>query len=421
MPKYHIWTIGCQMNKAESEALNIRFAQLGYETTDIADEADVIILNSCVVRESAENRVVNKLKALRVWKKAHPGVKLALTGCLVGANVAQLQKSFPHVDHFFRAGETPKWLEGEKIQAIAAVPDKVAVPCTYVSIIQGCNNFCSYCIVPFRRGRERSRPMTDIVCEVRELARRGVREVTLLGQNVNSYGHDLAKGGYLSDLLKELNGIDDLYRIRFLTNHPKDLSDSLIDAMASLNKVCENINLPVQAGDNDILKLMRRDHTVEQYRELVGQLRNRVKGLALSTDIIVGFPGETEVQFENTMKLLKELRFDMVHVAAYSPRAGTASARELDDDVPAEEKKRRLDDVEALQAKIKTELNASLLGQEVEVLVEEKKDDKWKGRTRTDKLVFLNADDDLIGHLVHVTIEKTGPWSLQGKMNKRGV
>jgi tRNA-2-methylthio-N6-dimethylallyladenosine synthase len=166
--------------------------------------------------------------------------------------------------------------------------------------------------------------------------------------------------------------------------------------------------------------MMRRDYTVEQYYELVRRLRDRVKGLALSTDIIVGFPGETEVQFENTMKLLKTLRFDMVHVAAYSPRAGTASARELDDDVPAEEKKRRLDDVEALQARIKTELNSSLLGQEIEILVEEKKDDKWKGRTRTDKLVFLNAEDDLMGQLVNVTIEKTGPWSLQGKMNKKG-
>jgi tRNA-2-methylthio-N6-dimethylallyladenosine synthase len=413
MTKYHIWTIGCQMNKAESERLGSYFEELGYKATDSTNEADLIVLNSCVVRQHAEDRVVNKLHSLKALKQARPNLTLAVTGCLVNADIVKLKERFPQVDHFFRPGERPEWLEGAGWGQI--LPRKPA-PCSYVPIIQGCNNFCAYCIVPYRRGREKSRPIAEIVDEVRELVGRGTREVTLLGQNVDSYGHDLPDKPDLADLLHELNPIEGLYRIRFLTNHPKDMSPRLIEAIAGLDKVCQQLNLPVQAGSNQILKAMKRGYTVEQYRRLIAEIRNRIPEVALSTDIIVGFPSETEEQFRQTADLLTELRFDAVHVAAYSPRPGTYAAEKLEDDVPLLEKKRRLDEVERLQEAIATEINAQLENKVVEVLVEGKAKDKWQSRTRSGKLVFFSDNSDRLGQLVKIRIEKTSPWSLRGRV-----
>jgi tRNA-2-methylthio-N6-dimethylallyladenosine synthase len=410
-PKYHIWTIGCQMNKAESERLSDFLEHQGYQATATAEEADVIVLNSCVVRQSAENRVINKLHSLKSLKKQRPDLTLAVTGCWVDSNIDQLRKGFPHIDHFFEPGERPYWLEGDWQK----VTPLNAGPAAYVPIIQGCDNFCSYCIVPYRRGREKSRPLDDIICEVQERAQHGTREVTLLGQNVDSYGHDLPGRPDLADLLAELNAIEGLVRIRFLTNHPKDMSPRLITAMAKLDKVCEQLSLPVQSGSNDILKTMKRGYTVEDYRRLVDEIRRQVPVVALSTDVIIGFPSETEQQFMETYNLLTELRFDSVHVAAYSPRSGTAAARELEDNIPAAEKKRRLNMVEQLQEGIATEINAGLLGKTVEVLVECRKGGKWQGRTRTDKLVFFKDSENRRGQLLPVRIEQTSPWSLQGK------
>jgi tRNA-2-methylthio-N6-dimethylallyladenosine synthase len=418
MPQYYIWTIGCQMNKAESERLGSFFEQLGYQATATADEADIIVLNSCVVRQSAENRVINKLHALRPLKKTNPGLTLALTGCLVDSDTDRLKRNFPHVDHFFKPGEHPHWLD--KAGWEQALP-RNPTPAAYVSIIQGCNNFCSYCIVPYRRGREKSRPVDEISCEVRELVNRGAREVTLLGQNVDSYGHDLPDKPDLADLLNELNGIDGLRRLRFLTNHPEDMSTRLIEAVAYLDKVCELINIPVQSGNDDILKLMRRGYTVEHYRRLITEIRDRIPGVALSTDVIVGFPAESEQQFMDTFNLLADLKFDTVHVAAYSPRPGTIAARELEDDIPVAEKKRRLNMVEQLQESIATEINARLLGRTVEILVEGKKKGKWQGRTRSGKLVFFGDTVDHTGQLVNIRIEKTGPWSLQGSIESNNT
>jgi len=419
MPQYYIWTIGCQMNKAESERLGSLLEHQGYETTPTAAEADIIVLNSCVVRQSAENRVVNKLHTLKVLKRQRPEITLALTGCLVNSQTDELQKRFPHIDYFFKPGEHPQWLNGA--DSMPTLPRHPS-PGVYVSIIQGCNNFCAYCIVPYRRGREKSRPLADISCEVRELVRRGAREVTLLGQNVDSYGHDLPEKPDLADLLTELNGIDGLARLRFLTNHPKDMSTRLIETVACLDKVCEQISLPVQSGNNDILKAMRRGYTVEHYRQLISQIRSSIPGVALSTDVIVGFPSENEAQFQQTFDLLSKLRFDSVHVAAYSPRPETVAARELENNVPAAEKKRRLDMIEQLQEGIATEINARLLGRTVEVLVEGKSKGKWYGRTRTGKIVFFSDSSDWVGQLVNVFIEQTSPWSLQGKteLNKSG-
>ncbi|HUT67452.1 MAG TPA: tRNA (N6-isopentenyl adenosine(37)-C2)-methylthiotransferase MiaB [Dehalococcoidales bacterium] len=412
MPKYHIWTIGCQMNKAESERLASRFEELGYEAADNAAEADLIVLNSCVVRQSAESRVVNKLHVLKKLKKSRPDTVLALTGCLVNTETDRLRKSYPHVDHFFKAGDYPPWLEKSDTLSLPRLPS----PAVYVTISQGCDNFCSYCIVPYRRGRERSRPASEIVCEVKELVRRGAKEVTLLGQNVDSYGHDLPGRPDLADLLAELNEIDGLARLRFLTNHPKDMSLKLIEAIAGLDKVCEQITLPVQAGSDDILKAMKRGYTVAQYRGLVKQIRKNIPGVALSTDVIVGFPTETEDQFRQTIDLLSEMKFDTVHIAAYSPRTGTAAAREFDDDIPSAEKKERLGKVERLQEEIQTEINARLTGKTVGILVEGRNRDKWYGRTRTDKLVFFSSSNDYLGQIVKAKIDKTSPWSLQGKI-----
>ncbi|MDP2729664.1 MAG: tRNA (N6-isopentenyl adenosine(37)-C2)-methylthiotransferase MiaB [Dehalococcoidales bacterium] len=413
MLQYYLWTIGCQMNKAESERLGSLFEQQGYQAASTAEEADLLVLNSCVVRQSAENRVINKLSSLKSLKRRRPNLTIALTGCLVDSNIDRLKKSYSFVDHFFKPGELPPWQD--KTEPGQLLPHH-SPPAAYIPIIQGCDNFCSYCIVPYRRGRERSRPIAEIACEVRELVRRGTREVTLLGQIVDSYGHDLPGKPDLADLLGELNSIDGLGRLRFLTSHPRKMSTRLIEAIASLDKVCEQISLPVQSGDNDILKAMRRDYTVENYRRLVTEIRHKIPGVALSTDVIVGFPSETEEQFHRTADLLSELRFDTVHIAAYSPRKGTVAARELEDNVTAEEKRKRLNTLEHLQEEISTEINARLLGTTLEVLVEARKQGKWHGRTKSDKLVFFSDNGDYLGQLVNVKIEKTSPWSLQGKV-----
>ena len=413
MHSYHIWTIGCQMNKAESERLGNLFEQHGYQATASLDEADIIVLNSCVVRQSAENRATSRLQSLKPLKKANPGLILALTGCLVNSDNALLKKNFPHVDYFFKPGDHPQWLE----QASWAQTLPLQVPASeYVPIIQGCDNFCSYCIVPYRRGREISRPLAEIRDEVKELVLRGAKEITLLGQNVDSYGHDLPGRPDLADLLSELNDIPGLSRLRFLTNHPKDMTTRLIAAVATLDKVCEQINLPVQSGDNDILELMKRGYTAEHYRRLITQTRRQLPEGAISTDVIVGFPSESEEQFGQTFNLLCELMFDTVHVAAYSPRPGTVAARELDDNVPTAEKSRRLNAIEHLQEKIAAEINARLLGGTVEILVEGRKKGKWQGRTRSGKIVFFTDNGNHLGQLVDVRIEKTGPWSMQGKI-----
>ena len=414
MLQYYIWTEGCQMNKAESERLGSYLEQHGYQAVATPETADAIIVNSCVVRQSAESKAVNRINSLKALKRAHPSLTLAVTGCLVNSNTDQLKKSFPHVDYFFKPGDFPPWLSRPESQPIPGHPQVS----TFVTIIQGCNNFCSYCIVPYRRGREQSRPIAEIAGEVAELVRRGTREVTLLGQNVDSYGHDLPQQPDLADLLTKLNTIDGLARIRFLTNHSKDMSSRLIAAVGRLDKVCEHINLPVQAGDNDILQAMRRGYTVEQYRQLIADIRRQIPDVALSTDVIIGFPGETERQFQQTVSLLSDIRFDTVHVAAYSPRPGTIATRELTDDVPRDEKERRLKLIEQLQEKIAGEINRRLSGTTVEVLVEGTKGDKWLGRTRTGKLVFFRASEYYMGQLVFITIDKTSPWSLQGKIKQ---
>jgi tRNA-2-methylthio-N6-dimethylallyladenosine synthase len=411
MRRYHIWTIGCQMNKAESERMAAYLASQGYRPADTPDQADLIILNSCVVRRSAEDRVRSRLNTLVTLKRLRPEVKLALTGCMVGGDLAGLRSEYPHVDYFFKAGTAPSW---EDAGPPWLMRSDTTGPTTFVPIIQGCNNYCSYCIVPYRRGHERSRPILDIVHEVEYLVSRGTREVTLLGQNVDSYGRDTVGTPDLAALLRAVEKVGILKRIRFLTNHPKDMDRTLIQEVASLNKVCEHICLPVQAGSDRILRKMRRGYTVAQYRELIDKIRALIPRIALSTDVIVGFPGETDGDFQQTLDLLTEVKFDTVHVAAYSVRPGTSAARDFTDNVSPNEKKVRLAAVEAQQEVIAIAINQAFSGQSVEVLVEGRKQGKWWGRNRGNKLVFFTGDTSP-GELCSVKITETSPWSLRGR------
>ena len=405
------------MNKADSETIAAFLEQCGYRPTPKLDNADIIVLNGCVVRQSAESRVANKIDALR---RLDSGKMLAVTGCIVEADIEALKKRFPRVDLFFApqdVGGISQYMKGQGlIESNAAarnLPAKARIS-TLVNIMHGCNNFCSYCIVPYRRGREVSRPLADIVAEVESVVGRGAREVVLLGQNVDSYGHGLAGSPTLASLLEELDRIDGLARIRFLTSHPKDMSDELIEAIARLDKVCECISLPFQAGGDDILKAMRRGYTNAQYRSLVERIRKAVPDVALSTDVIVGFPGESDEQFNESRRMIEDIRFDTVHIACYSLRTGTIAEREMADDVPASVKVKRRKELETLQERIVSEINSGLKGKTVDVLVEGRKKGKWWGRTRSDKLVFFENAADRIGRLVDVRIESTSPWSLQG-------
>lgn len=411
---YYIWTIGCQMNAADSLRLAEELEARGFRKVARPEEADLVVLNTCVVRASAENKAVGRLSSLRPLKERWPQKTLAVAGCLVG-DVEELQRRFPWVDLFLppsewddllaRLGPRPEEAEGLPQWPVSA----------YVPIAYGCDHLCTYCIVRLRRGPLRSRPLAEVQREVAHVVGRGAREVTLLGQNVDAYGQDLEDGTDLARLLHAIHPVEGLWRIRFLTSHPADMRESLIQAVAALPKVCEHFELPVQSGSNAVLRRMVRRYTVEDYKRLVEAIRERVPEAALATDVIVGFPGETAAEFEETLRLLEEVRFDVVHVAAYSPRPGTAAAR-LPDDVPPEEKERRRRAVEELQEEIAREINQRLVGQVVEVLVEDRHRGKWRGRTRTNKLVFLSDSRDLRGRLVPARITWAGPWSMQGEV-----
>jgi len=377
------------------------------------------------VRQRAEDKVLGTIGLLKGLKRERPDILILVTGCFVDSDIGGLKRRFPHVDFFFKPGafsQLTGWIHQK--QGVCSTLDtqhltlewRAPSPCAFIPIIQGCNKFCSYCIVPYRRGREVSRTVEEVVCEVKGIVRQGVKEVTLLGQNVDSYGSDLPERRDLADLLTELNGIGELDRIRFLTNHPRDMNQKLIEAIASLDKVCEHLDLAVQSGDNDILKAMRRGYTVEQFRELIHTIRWYVPEISLSTDIIVGFPGETEEQFEHTYSLLEEMRFDIVHVAAYSPRPGTIACQKYEDNVPLEVKKERFGRIEQLQTNVATIINSAYHGEIMEVLVEGQKKGKWYGRTRGDKIVFFKNEDNCLGQLIKIRVEKTSPWSLQGSV-----
>jgi tRNA-2-methylthio-N6-dimethylallyladenosine synthase len=433
--KYLVWTAGCQMNVADSQRVAAALERLGYAATDSPEQADVVVLNTCVVRQSAEDKAYGWLTSLRPLKARRPEMVINLMGCLVGVkgNPA-LQRAFPHVDVFsppsdpgplvehLRQADGRAVLEAAVRQRDDLLDGEWPLPesrrgrqvATHVPIVLGCSHACTFCIIPFRRGVERSRPLESVEAEVRTLGAAGVREVTLLGQIVDRYGMDLPGAPTLADLLRRIHGVDGIERLRFLTSHPNWMTDELLDTVASLPKACEHFEVPVQAGDDQVLERMKRGYTVEDYRRLVERIRQRIPGASIATDIIVGFPGETDAQFQRTYDLLADLRLDVAHLARYSPRPGTVAARRLDDDVPEEEKLRRFRLLEDLQASIAAEINHGSLGQTVEVLVEEQHRGRWKGRTRTNRLVFFESPQDWQGRRVPVRIEWAGPWSLIG-------
>lgn len=443
--KYHIWTIGCQMNVADSQRMGSELEKLGYQWTDQAEDADVIVLNTCVVRQQAEDRVYGRLTSLKPLKERQNPPVIGLMGCLVGVkNPAPLRRHFPYVDVFIPPSEPQPlidFLKAEKLDEMARQHELEEVHRRYeiqdgdlvlpahergrlvsahVPVIYGCNHVCTFCIIPYRRGTERSRSVGEITAEVRSLVAQGVKEVTLLGQIVDRYGYDIPDGPRLTDLLRAIHEIDGLERIRFLTSHPNYLDDRLLDSVAELPKVMEHIEVPIQAGDNEILKRMKRGYTREEYCGLVYKIREKIPGVAIHTDIIVGFPGETEEQFQKTYDVLAELKLDKAHIACYSPRSNTVSATIMEDDVPPEEKERRRKILDDLQRQIVGEINRRLLGQSVEILVEDEHKGRWRGRTRTNKLVFFEDKRDWRGELVNVRITWAGPWSMQAELAEKG-
>ncbi|MFL5687295.1 MAG: tRNA (N6-isopentenyl adenosine(37)-C2)-methylthiotransferase MiaB [Chloroflexota bacterium] len=497
LPRFHVWTLGCQMNRSDSEEMAGRLLAVGCDEASTFDTADLIVINTCAIREGAEQKVIGRQGHLRQLKNANPGMRVVMTGCAVReAERDGLRRRFPAVDLFLRPDEEPELVDRLGLAsaqgAIGAVGTTTTVGRTLVGaadnlsgtraravgegtvsrgsaisawlpIIYGCDKTCTYCIVPFSRGPERSRPFDDIVDEARALAHAGYREVTLLGQNVNSYGHDLepeARFAHVDaerwagrrldlhgrpdlaeliraiDALRTADGLPAIPRLRFVTSHPWDLSDRLIAALADCPSVCEHLHLPVQSGDDALLRRMGRQYTIDHYRERLDTIREAVPGITISTDVIVGFCGETETQFERTIALLEEVGYDQVFAAAYSPRPGTPATR-LADDVPPDVKRRRLNELLAVQEQIGLERNRSWLGRDVDVLVDavaparshEHEHDSGPeepgptparttvtGRTRGNKLVHVFADASVVGDEVRVRVEHAGPYALRGSL-----
>jgi tRNA-2-methylthio-N6-dimethylallyladenosine synthase len=435
--KYHIWTEGCQMNVADSQRVGSALEHLGYAHTEQIELADIIVMNTCVVRQSAEDKAYGRLSSLQPLKKKNPNLVINLMGCLVGVRgFEKLKARFPYVDvfsppsdpgplvSFLTQGEIRSIENAETTRRFLSMDEELILPVAergnlvsaHVPVVYGCSHACTFCIIPYKRGIERSRPVGDIVSEVRSLAAQGVKEVTLLGQIVDRYGKDVPDGPNLAKLLRLVSEVDGVERIRFLTSHPNYFGDELIDAIASLPKVMPHIELPIQAGDDTVLGNMKRGYTQQDYRDLVEKIRAKLAGCSIATDIIVGFPGETDEQFMQTYQVLSDLKLDVAHLARYSMREGTVATRRMVDDVSDEEKFRRFRELEDLQEKIVAEINARYQGQTVPVLFEEKVKGRWRGRTPTNKLVFVEADENLRGRTLPVQITWTGPWSMQANL-----
>jgi len=434
---YHIVTYGCQMNDNDSEIMAGILESAGFQYCPEAEKADIVIINTCVVREGAEERALGRLTNLAATKRQSQKI-LVVGGCMAQKEGQELLEKLPFVDlvvgtrdHFRIHDLVQKVLERKEPLVAVDEIDRTEFPSELpvkrassvrglVTVMYGCNNFCTFCIVPHTRGREVSRPVADVVREVQKLVEEGYPEVILLGQNVNSY-YDKASRCDFADLLARVNEVQGLKRIRFVTSHPKDCSPRLIDALASLEKVCESIHLPVQAGSNRVLRRMKRFYTREHYLDLLAQIREKIPHVAITTDVIVGFPDETESDFEETYDLLEKARWDSAFMFMYSPRPGTKAA-EWPDSIPLEEKRRRLQLCIARQEQISLEINQRLVGTVQEVLVEsvsKKSDRQLMGRTRTDKAVVFDGDRSLIGEEVSVRITEAFSHTLRGVLTEK--
>ena len=426
MKKLYLQTYGCQMNQYDSERIAQVMGRVDYESTDHIETADLVILNTCSVRDRAEQKVYSALGRWKELKEQREGVIIGVGGCVAQQEGANLLRRLPHLDLVFgthNIHKLPQMVEQVQVSRSRPVetafyrePSYMEDPQSrtvvrgakaFVTIMQGCNKVCSFCIVPHVRGREVSRPSLRILDEIESLVRQGVKEVMLLGQNVNSYGKTLPGEISFAELLGRVNQIDGLQRIRFTTSHPQDLSPELIEAFATLDKLCEHLHLPVQSGADSVLSRMRRGYTRDEYLARINRLRKRCANVALSTDIIVGFPGETDAEFANTLEMLKQVEYDEIFSFMYSPRPQTVSAKIYDDDVDDAVKKTRLQEVQSLQREISLKQNRESIGNVEEILVDGKsrlKNGQIMGRTRTNRIVNLAGEETLVGSLLPVRI-----------------
>lgn len=432
--KVKMLTYGCQMNFSDAERMTGELARIGYEETEDMNEADLIMINTCAVRETAEDKVYGKIGEIKGLKRQSPNLILGITGCMAQKEGEKLIKRAPHIDFVLGTNKiqqvvaTVQALENEEARHIvdtsineAEMPEDMAINrktalSAWIPIMYGCNNFCTYCIVPYVRGRERSRLPEDIIAEIKEVVAQGFKEVTLLGQNVNSYGKDHKKATF-AELLAMVDDIEGIERVRYMTSHPKDLSDEVIEVIKNSKHICTHFHLPVQYGSDNMLKRMNRVYTVAKYKETVRKIREAIPDCSLTTDLIVGFPGETEEEFQQLMEFIAEIRYDAAYTFIYSKRSGTPAA-EMPDQIDDECKHQRLNRLMELQNKISLEINQSLEGKIMEVMVEgpsQNNEAVWSGRTSSNKLVLWNHGEEKIGDLINVRITQPQTWVLKGE------
>ena len=436
-PRAYVETYGCQQNESDSEKLRGYLSMSGYAIVQEAEGADVVVMNTCAIREHAEQRVFGNLGALTHTKRRHPEQKIFLCGCMAGETKVsdRIKKSYPHVDGVFSTHhlwQFPEilwnvlnqkkrqfYIEDEAGSIAEGIPQLRDNPLkAWVSIMYGCNNFCTYCIVPYVRGRERSRKKEDILSECRSLIEQGCKEITLLGQNVNSYGKDLGSDCDFSDLLAEITQIPGDFLIRFMTSHPRDASKKLFDTMAASPKIAKQLHLPFQSGSSRVLKAMNRHYDREKYLEAVNYAKSMMPELVLTSDVIVGFPGETEEEFEETLSLISQVRYDALFTFIFSPRAGTPAAS-MDDPTSKEEKNRRFDRLCNLQNTISEEIHKAYIGKTLRCLIDGEDGDMLTARTEGGRLVRFAGNKDSIGTFAPITITGSTTWSLTGTLAEK--
>ncbi len=434
--KYFIETYGCQMNESDTERISGQLEELGYKPAEVLKEADIVILNTCSIRQNAEEKVYGKIGEVKKLKENKPGVLLGIAGCMAQENKDKLIKRMPVIDfvigpyhiHDLKDIVSRKDAVGSHVVMTQMNPDRVndyselhsvrkSRIFAWVPIMQGCNKFCTYCIVPYVRGRETSRTIDDICHEIKGLAAEGYKEITLLGQNVNSYGLDFRNGTDFGDLIHAIDGIDGIERVRYMTSHPRDMTFDMVDAMASSPKVVRHMHLPVQHGSNEMLRRMNRGYTIEHFKTLLAYVRKKMPDIAVTTDLITGFPGETEDMHRETLALLKEVQFDSAYTFIYSPRQGTPAAR-MEDQIDDETKHRRLQEIMDVENEISLTLNKQMEGQVYTVIAEgpTKQDpDNWFGRTSGNKMIIFPKKRDIaIGDILQVKVESAQTWVLKG-------
>ena len=435
-PKFFVKTFGCQMNVNDSEYIAGQLVKLGYSLTEDIFESNLILLNTCCVRAKVEQKIYSLIGKIKIIKENNPNVILGICGCMAQKEKENIFERAPYVDFIFSPSQVNNL---EEIINTVKYDNKKYISCdntpefsfnhipvkreskisAWIQIMRGCNNYCSYCVVPYTRGPEQSRGVSEILSEVKKLAQNKYKETFLLGQNVNSYGKDLSRSVTFSELLELLNNIDGIERIRFTTSHPKDFSFDLIKTIKKCNKICNHIHLPIQSGSSKILKMMNRKYDIDYYKNIIKEIRNNIDNIAITTDVMVGFPGETEDDFKDTLNAFKEIEFDEAYTFIYSNR-DNAIASLLPEQVPLQLKKERLWKLIDLQKDISTKINKRLEEEILEVLVDKKSkkhiENQFSGRTGSNKTVVFTSKQDLLGQLVNVKIIKSSPWTLYGEL-----